>query len=183
MRSLDNSFQDNPLTRIFATMMTVNVSQKSVVTDRKGNFTLKLMTPATYQIEINHPAFSKTYKKDIVVRDEQVTHVGNILLRKGGRVEGIVIYKGAPLAGAKISLSGRVGDPKKPQMVYENVFADAKGRFKIPRSLPAGDYEIQASRTNLANPILAIADIQRSTTHVVVRDGQTTRVRVEIKSQ
>ncbi|GEM_PF-2362513 len=180
--SLDNNFQDNPLTRIFASMMTVNVSQKTVITDKRGNFTLKLLTPANYQLMIDHPSFSKTFKKGIQVQDEQVSNVGTILLRRGGRVEGIVIFKGAPLPGAKVSLSGRVGDPKNPQMVFENVFADAKGRFKIPRSLPSGDYEIQASRTNLANPILAIADIQRSTTQVKVHDGQTTRVRVEIKN-
>jgi uncharacterized GH25 family protein len=183
VQSLDNSFQDNPLTRIFASMMTVNVSQKTAVTDRKGNFTLKLLTPASYQLMVDHPSYSKTFRKDVQVRDEQVTDVGTILLRKGGRVEGIVLFKGAPLPGAKVSLSGRVGDPKNPQMVYENVFADAKGRFKILRSLPAGEYEIQASRTNLANPILAIADIQRSTTQIKVRDGQTTRIRVEIRSQ
>ena len=48
--------------------------------------------------------------------------------------------------------------------------------------LPAGQYEVQATRTDYPNPLLAIADIQKSRRVITVRKGVQS-VTIQLKSR
>lgn len=168
--TLEDSYQDNPLMQMFRPLMSVKVTERSVVTDAKGRFRIKLLTPAKYQLRIDHPDFTRVYKKGFEVADGQRVDVGLLRLKQGGRVAGIVYGEdGRPLVGAKITVSSHSGEGATP--ILEQVFSDEKGEFRIARPLPEGKYEVQAARTDHANPLMQLADIQNSRTEIVVRRG------------
>ncbi len=180
VHSLPAEYQDNPFTRMLGALMTFKVTRKTAVTDGRGRFVLDLLAPGTYQLRVDHPAYARLYKKPFAVRADERLDAGRLVLHQGAKLEGVVMYKGAPVPGAEVNISAQF---ENNQMVFEKVFADAQGRFRVNRRLRPGTYEIQASRTDLANPILKLADIQRSLQRVELYEGRTHRVVIQIKDR
>ncbi len=178
--TLDDAYQDNPIFEIFKGLAPPKVTETTTVTKKSGQFRIALLTPAKYQLRIDHPSFARTYKKNIDVREGQQADVGRIKLTTGGRVRGVVYVDGLPKPGAKVTISSSA--VTNGQGVYETTFTGKKGKFEFGRMLPAGQYEVQATRTDYPNPLLAIADIQKSRRVITVRKGVQS-VTIQLKSR
>ncbi len=178
VQTLSENYQDNPLVQMLSGLITYNITRKTAVTDSKGRFRLDLLAPGRYQVRIDHPEYSRLYQKGIEVVNDRVFDTGILRLTKGALLEGVVYFRGAPVPGAEVNISAQFGEG---QAVFEKVFADAKGKFKLARRLRPGSYEIQASRTDMSNPLLKMADMQRSLQRITLYEGRTTRITLTIK--
>jgi protocatechuate 3,4-dioxygenase beta subunit len=179
IKTLENTYQANPFFEQFKAFMPEMITHTSVSTDEQGRYTLKKLTPGTYQIEINHPSYTRAYKKDIQVNEGQKTVVEAVRLAQGGTVSGKVFFQGRPVIGAEVMISSAPGGEGTP--MWEKAFTGPDGSFKVSRPLPAGTYSIHATRTDVANPFLKMKDIQTSKKELRVFDGRDNPVQIHIK--
>src|SRR5262249_2838093 len=101
----DNTFQDNPFTEIFRSFLVTNLSSSTVRTGSDGSYAIEHLMPGTYQIEAEHPSYTKKYVKDLVVQDGKDTPVPDIAMGAGAIVRGIAVNaSGVPLAQAQVSV-------------------------------------------------------------------------------
>ena len=181
IKTLENTYQDNPFFKNFQAFIPKMVTHTTGSTDDKGRFTLAKLTPGTYQIVVDHPSYTRIYKTDIVVQEGQKNDVGLIRMTQGGTVSGKVFFQGRPIAGAEVTISGTAGEGENAQPLWEKAFTGPDGTFKIGRPLPAGTYEVNAARTDVPNPFLKMKDIQTSKKEIRVFDGRDNPVQIYIK--
>jgi hypothetical protein len=168
--TMPNNLDENPFTMWIIGLVPKKITEAHVVTDRNGRFKMALLLPDKYQLKINHPDHYRVNKKDIEVIEGQETNLGELKLATGVRVQGIVYVNGNPEAGVEVTLSGTGGGP----LFSEKAITDEKGQFRIGVPLPPGKYEATATRTQLSNPILRIADYQKSKKEVTFLEGAAT---------
>ncbi|PIE22733.1 MAG: hypothetical protein CSA62_11115 [Planctomycetota bacterium] len=181
IKTQENSYQDNPFFKAFKDFIPKIVTHTATTTNDKGRFTLSKLTPGTYQIVVDHPAYTRMNKTDIVVQEAQKNELGTIRLNQGGTVSGKVFFQGRPVAGAEVTISGNSGEGNKAQPFWEKTFTGPDGSFKISRPLPEGTYEINAARTDLPNPFLKMKDLQTSKKEIRVFGGRDNPVQIYIK--
>ena len=180
VESLDNSFQDNPLTIIFKPLMPAKVSEMSVTTGKNGNFRIEMLTPASYQLRIDHKDFARKWVKGLTVQDGQKLDAGSVKMTSGVIVKGKVFVDGRPKAGVEISLSTAQGSKGPP--VFERAFTNKDGRYEFARRMPAGRYEIQATRTDHANQLMKLVDMQQTRNNVDIKRGMGEVPPIRIRS-
>ncbi len=85
----------------------VQVGQKPPTPLIKGEFTVRDLTPGSYDITFRGIEFAETTKRDIKVEAGKATNLGTVSVMRGRRLTGTVVdTTGKPVAGAKI----RVGE-------------------------------------------------------------------------
>ena len=176
--TLDTNYQDNPIWEIFGRLVPPRNTHRSVPSDKQGRFRIDKLTPGKYQIKVGHPSFTRKYKKGFEISEDQTMDIGNITLERGGRISGIVFYMGSPLANAEVSITSKAGPPENRQQqnnIFVRVITDENGRYKAGRPLPAGTYEINAVRLDIANPLLKLVDMQKSRVELELFGGQEAR--------
>ncbi|MEZ5989177.1 MAG: carboxypeptidase-like regulatory domain-containing protein [Planctomycetota bacterium] len=181
VKTLDNSYQDNPLTGpggIFESFMVQSNADFKVPTDKDGRFRIARLNPSVYQVRVEHPDYSRGYVKDLRVEEGQLTDVGKIVIKKGCFVDGYVTKAGTPVPHAEVMISMQpTGDQPPTQYVFDKVFTDEKGYFKSSRPLPSGKYTLQATSAIVDNPFQKILQAQKSQKEAQLFPGATpTRV-------
>jgi len=172
IETLDNNFQDNPFIKILGGLIPVKNSQVSKASNSKGRFLLQKLTPGSYQIRIQHPAYSRHYVRNIVVTEGQKTVLSKIVVEQGCRVKGRVLHRGIPAVHAKVSITMQPTESKTPQhYVFDTIYTDTKGQYESSRQLPAGKYEINAVIVDTKNIFQTIIDAQRSKKVVTLYSG------------
>lgn len=165
VRTLDNTFRSNPLTKAFGNHLPRSTTNRRVQTDAEGAFELRALAAGMYQLELSHRDHSTEWVRDIKVELDGVVEHDDIELRAGATVHGTVYDRsGAALPGAKIHLNGLTVYPGQPR-------ANDKGQYRIT-NLPAGTWEISAQRTGLTNPLDSWPDVTTSQKIITVSDGE-----------
>jgi len=175
-----NQFRNNPLMEIFGQLAKDPASPDRITTtNAEGEFLLEFISPGTYQVEVDHPNFSKSAIDDIEVVSKQTASAGQITLASGGIVTGTVYGEdGKPLAGATVNASTEAGFMKSAR-------ADDQGVFHV-RSLLPGKYNLtindwNAPGANNTNPLIKLVIAKYSTVEVFVQEGRTTQQDLHLK--
>jgi protocatechuate 3,4-dioxygenase beta subunit len=175
-----NQFRNNPLMEIFGQLAKDPASPDRITTtNAEGEFLLEYISPGTYQIEVDHPNFSKSAIDDIEVVSKQTASAGQITLASGGIVTGTVYGEdGKPLPGATVNASTETGFMKSAR-------ADDQGVFHV-RSLLPGKYNLtindwNAPGANNTNPLIKLVIAKYSTVEVFVQEGRTTQQDLHLK--
>jgi protocatechuate 3,4-dioxygenase beta subunit len=166
--SYDANFDDlhDPL---FGPLISTAATRSKTRSDRDGNFELKTLAAADYQLEVTHPGYTRTLVPNLRVIEGQAANAGTITMRLGGKVSGKVFDQaGQPVARGQVHMSITDGT-----IVVFDARTDSEGRFSIEH-VPAGNYEISVSRVlpgGSADPFQTMAEQQASTKQVNVIDG------------
>ncbi|MFT5080625.1 MAG: protocatechuate 3,4-dioxygenase beta subunit [Gammaproteobacteria bacterium] len=168
VETFDNEYVKNPFSDLLGAMVPRTTTSRKARTDKDGAFSITLVTPGTYQIQIKHAAFPLSAEKGIQVNDGQNADQGTIRLVPGGVIRGIVYgAAGRPLAGAKLSLIGESIYPGSPR-------SDSEGRFVLINVQP-GNYRLSAvgpGSGSAGNPFGPIIDMKKSEVQISIFEGR-----------
>jgi carboxypeptidase family protein len=174
----DNDFRDDAFAEIFRQFLVTNVSSANVHSVGDGIYVIDHLMAGTYQVEIEHPSFTKECVKDLAVQQGKETRVPDVSLFPGATLRGLVVdAAGAPAAKADVtvrtSASYRAG---KPPLCRTRT--DPDGRF-VARHLPAGEYVVAASpcREEISDPFIVVHDWPTRAT-VLLDEGADVEVRI-----
>ncbi|MCE9593089.1 MAG: carboxypeptidase-like regulatory domain-containing protein [Planctomycetes bacterium] len=155
---------------LFGQLISSGATKRKTRTDRDGNFELKTLAPADYQLEITHPSYSRTVVPNLRVIEGQTVNTGSVAVKGGGKVTGKVFDQaGQPVARGVVHVAASDGS----SLVLDGR-TDAEGRYTIDH-VPSGSYQISAFRNaggGANDPFQAIAEQQASTKEINVLDAQ-----------
>ncbi len=166
----DAGFVRHPLSEMFGSFTARDTTDRHARTGADGRFSLGLLAPGTYQIEVDHPEHVTQTVNNLNVADGNApTDAGDVRLSSGGIVRGTVTDKaGKPLLGATVTLAGM-----EPGRVY-NERTDASGRYRI-RRVAMGGYRITAQRATgsggVGNPFEVLQDVEQTKSQIFVGDN------------
>jgi len=119
-----------------------NVPNMSATTDKQGKFKIENAYPGDLQLELKHPSYLTTYV-GAYVQIDRVSDVGEVSLRRGSSVSGVVdVRGGGAAAGASVYLTLKDEDAG---FFNKKTIADARGRYRFDGLRP-GLYEVSAVR-------------------------------------
>jgi uncharacterized GH25 family protein len=166
----DNDYIDGQIWDLFASLEPTASTKAKVFTDAEGRFSIELMTPGLYQVQVKIRGHSPMAIKDVLVVDGQETAMPPIRLIRGAVIRGTVLGPGSEAqAGATVQLTpadfGFNG--------HREARTDGSGRFVIDNAEP-GSYQLSATRplSGASNPFGAIADMKQSQIEVALEDGK-----------
>ncbi|MEW6745128.1 MAG: carboxypeptidase-like regulatory domain-containing protein [Planctomycetota bacterium] len=167
-----NNFHANPLIELFGGLNEdPSLPQLMTTSASDGRFAVDRITGGTYQIAVEHPAYSKKAINDINVDRGQTCDVGDILISNGGSLVGKVLdTSGKILAGATVNAATRTG-------FLRTVRSGEDGLYRI-ENLPPGNYNVsiqdwvQDPGEDL-HPLMRLVYAKNSTLEVYVEDGRT----------
>lgn len=168
-----NSMDENPLLKLFGSLVQHRITKTGIKTDDSGKFSMESLTPGSYQLKFSHRDHYDLFIKDNLVVEGAETDMGQVLMNPGTRVSGVVYVDGKASAQVKVTVSripGSTGEKTPPFMA--EAISDPSGRFEITRRLPPGRYQARAARQTLANPLLQIADFQKTQREFVIGASQ-----------
>ena len=173
--TLPNNLDENPFTAMFQGVIPFNITRTSVGTNAEGKFRIALLNEGVYQLKLQHSGHFDAFLKDNQVQTGQTTSVPPIRLGRGTVVTGSVRVDGAPAGQVKVTLA-TVQDPAKPGMAAfsAEAISDNDGKFTFAKRVPPGRYSVRAARQTLPNPILQMADYQKSQQEIEFGAGQDT---------
>ena len=143
------------------------------VVEEEGIFVLETVAEGEYAVEIVSPDFMSAVVSSVRVTAGNVTELGTIRLRRGGRIEGTVVNGSEePIAGATVRA---VPSGQQPYDFGDNaVSTDRLGRFQIG-GLADGKVEVAASHPSYADARLETIEVDSaagaSEVRVVLRRG------------
>lgn len=171
--TLPNFLEDGPFAVMIGEMVPHRITRASTKTAPNGRFELPRLAAGEYQIRIEHPDFATLRRKGLEIVEGETLDLGDIALARGTLVEGTVVIDGAPAGQVKVTVTS-IPDPRLPgipRMQVDAVSTD-DGRFVLPRRIPPGNYQAQAARQTLPNPILQVVDYQNTRTEFAIAPGQ-----------
>ncbi len=119
-----------------------NVPTVSTRTDSKGRFDLRDAFPGDHQLEVSHAQYLTLYV-GVYVQTDRVSPVGDIIMRRGSSIEGVVSQQGGgAAAGASVYLTLK---DENAGFFNKKIIADARGRYRFD-GLQPGTYEVSAVR-------------------------------------
>jgi hypothetical protein len=168
--TVDNDYIDGQIWELFGALEPSATTKTKVYTDADGRFSIEVMTPDVYQVQISALGYSPLAVKDVQVVEGQMNEMPPLTLIKGAVIRGIVYGPGkAPQPGASVQLTpGDYGFEG-----HRTARTDAAGRFVIENARP-GTYQLSATRpaSGQGNPFEAIADMKQSQVEVSIEDGK-----------
>ncbi|MCH2101841.1 MAG: carboxypeptidase-like regulatory domain-containing protein [Planctomycetes bacterium] len=119
-----------------------NVPTASARTNSKGEFELRDAYPGDHQLEVKHNNYLTLYV-GVFVQADRVSQVGDVIMRRGSSIEGLVTVRGGgAAAGASIYLTLK---DENAGFFNKKIIADARGRYRFDGLRP-GTYEVAAIR-------------------------------------
>lgn len=119
-----------------------NVPAISARTNSKGEFELRDAFPGDHQLEVQHNNYLTLYV-GVYVQTDRVSQVGDVIMRPGSSIEGVVTVRGGgAAAGASVYLTLK---DENAGFFNKKIIADARGRYRFD-GLQPGTYEVAAIR-------------------------------------
>jgi len=177
--TVENDFVEGDFWELFGAMEPSAMTKAKVYTDEQGRFSIDVMTPGTYQVQIRARGFSPLFVKDVEVLEGQNTEMPPQPVTKGALIAGIVYGRDAHiLSGATIQLvPSDVSDASQSRTTR----SDGTGRFLL-ENVHTGTYELSATRPSggSPNPFEALADINQSKVNLSVEDNQKYEIELRL---
>jgi len=108
----------------------------------KGEFELRDAYPGDHQLEVKHDNYLTLYV-GVYVQADRVSQVGDVIMRRGSSIEGVVTVRGGgAAAGASVYLTLK---DQNAGFFNKKIIADARGRYRFD-GLQPGTYEVAAIR-------------------------------------
>lgn len=166
----DNTWSNSVFDQALGDEFPTNATSTTGRSNGKGEFVVAGIKGETYQIRVKASGYCEFVKQDILVRDGVATSVGEILLRRGGRITGRVLdASGAPTA-ATVSLLPDGRQPGMPQRY--KVKSQPDGTYELGNVEP-GNYKLSATVGNGGGDFLGQFQSQEaSVKRVTISDGQ-----------
>ncbi len=98
--------------------------------DPGGRFEIGGLTEGTYEVVATSRGFPPSEPVSVTVGPHGAPPV-TVTLRRGGRIEGVITSDGEPLAGATISLEGRLGSGTTAVPLLAHAVSGADGRYVL----------------------------------------------------
>jgi protocatechuate 3,4-dioxygenase beta subunit len=165
----ENNWVDSPFTSLLGAMVPRTTTDSKATSGKDGAFTMKRMTPETYQIQIRHPEYTTVIMNDVTITEGHPTDLGTLKQSHGGSISGTVYGPGgSPLGNASVSLN----DPAQMGRARQ-VRTGANGRFEFT-GVAEGTYKLSASRppSSKGSPFDVIVDMKNSELEVTILDGR-----------
>ena len=86
----ENDYIDTQFWDLFGELEPSAMTKAKVFTDEEGRFTVDVMTPGTYQVQVTGRGFSPAYVKDVEIAEGRATELPPQTLIKGASIVGIV---------------------------------------------------------------------------------------------
>lgn len=174
----DNTWTDDLFTRALGAEFPTNATSRETRTVGDGTFRLENLRPETYQIRVRDGAHVELVVQDVLVRDGDVTDLGELRLSEGGTLVGTVLDQaGQPVAGAPIRLipdGRRQGLPK----TYSGKSGE-DGKYRIAHIEP-GSYRVSATSPGAGGDFLGLVDQKSSERTVSIVEGKELRIDLKI---
>ena len=166
---------DSPLFQTMAPAVPARITARQVTTDSAGRFTLDQLAAGTYQLMVEHPAACRAFVRDLRLSGAEEQTVPPVVLPIGAELQGRVTVAGRPSGQIKVVFSSSGGRSGPESLRIETITA-ADGRFRLPRRVPPGNYELRAAVVGTAEPEAQIfrqlLQLQRSALPIVILPGQ-----------
>ena len=173
----DGAMMDSPTWRMLAGAVPDRITIATTNTDADGRFELPLLAFGDYQLQIRHPDTCWTREPGIRLTVPARQTLAPIRLLRGSVVTGRATIGGAIAPRMKIVLtspSNRAGQPTDGFRL--ETLAEPDGRFRFPRRVPPGMYELRAAVVDTHDSpgghFRHLRQLQRSAVGLAVTAGQ-----------
>lgn len=170
--SNDDDWTDDPFMQSLGEYYPTLATRREVRTDSDGAYEIKGLSPALYQVDVQHAEYTRNIVKGLQVTEGETTAVEDVVLARGATVRGTVYEpSGKPLAGSVVQLTSTDVVNGFP-LQYEGK-TDAKGNYEI-RHVRTGTYDMRALRTAEAgaNPFQNWEDLKVTERKLTVASDQ-----------
>ena len=175
VKTLPNHLDDNPFTTIFGGMIPYRVTRTEVKTDKKGFYRVKMLNDGKYQLRYIHPEHYQVSVKNQMVVAGQTTTAKPMRLQRGTVVSGEVRVDGKLAGQVKVTITAMNPPGAKfssPTLFSCDAITGNKGGFTMSKRVPPGRYQVMAGRQTLPNPLLVIADFNKTKKEISLAQGQ-----------
>lgn len=149
-------------------------TELAITANADGTFVLAGLTPATYQIYVEHKDHSALSHKQIEVLEGAEVNLGDVMLEKGARIIGVVRDEaGQPVSGAGVSLMFDTAASGTDKFANYSARTNAQGEY-IFSHVPAGPYKMFALRQAGGDVLSGPEDSQKTMTSITAVSGQET---------
>jgi protocatechuate 3,4-dioxygenase beta subunit len=166
---------DSPLWKLVSGAVPDRVTPRTHTTAADGAFALRNLAPGDYQLAIAHPDACATIVPLQPLDGTSELTLPAIRLPRGALVTGRVTHEGRIPGPVKVVLTA-AGMQRNGQGLRLETISDTEGRFRMPRRIPPGEYDLRAAIIGTAEPESQISrqilQLQRTLTTVVVAPGQ-----------
>jgi len=145
-------------------------SRREVLTAEDGSFEMALMTPDTYQVQVEAPGYSVIKLNDVKVGDGEETGLSGFAMLKGALLKGYVFDdERNPVPNANVILSPK---DQSNHWARRNTRTDSDGHYTL-RNVIAGEYEISSTRPRKpgAGFLEGALDMKKSSKEIFLEDG------------
>lgn len=169
----DNEWTMDAFTEAIGAEYPTQATSASARTNAQGVFTIKNLTPETYQITIEAAGHTAFEQKDVAVGVGQANNMGDVRLGKGGSIQGrLVDPSGKVVSGGRVELSILEGD--RPRSYRAKTAGD--GTYVITNIFP-GRYKLTgtANGDGGGNPFEDLMQQKNSERQINVAEGDAQR--------
>lgn len=169
---------DNAFWRAFAGASPDKATRSTVTTRADGSFEFTNLSLARYDLVVDHPEHCRTVVRNLELWQPGEQAVPPVRLAVGTLVRGTVAVDGKIPGQVKVILTSAAGPAVGPASdpVRLEAVTDARGRFVMPRRVPAGDYEVRGLVLTPgeadSQAIHQLLQMQRSAQTLVIAPGQ-----------
>jgi protocatechuate 3,4-dioxygenase beta subunit len=170
-----DAMPDNPLFQLLAGARPERTTTATATTNTNGAFRFDRLAPGAYQLRVEHPEACRSTVRDVVLAEATDQLLPPLRLPRGCQVQGRATVAGRVAGQLKVVLTTTT--TTTDEALRLETVTDSDGRFRLPRRIPPGNYELRAAVVGTAEPeaqiFQQILQLQRSATTLVVAPGQT----------
>ncbi|MFG0318669.1 MAG: hypothetical protein ACF8XB_15450, partial [Planctomycetota bacterium JB042] len=173
-----NNFVHNTILDIFQNLPNAPAKHEWSTTSKKdGSFSMNLIVPGTYQVEISKAGYSRKAVNDLQLAGGAPLDLGRQVVSSGGSITGNCREPGGkPFSDGTVHCQGQNGSMKTARPDYD-------GRFEF-NNLEPGEYKLTLQPDKMqgqpVNPLMKILYAQKTEQAVQVREGASTQVQLSL---
>ncbi|MEC7583377.1 MAG: carboxypeptidase-like regulatory domain-containing protein [Planctomycetota bacterium] len=173
---------ENPVWRMMSGLVPDRITRTVAETDAAGQFTLRGLAHASYQLMVTHPQYCRALRRDLELASDESVRLAPIVLLRGAQVGGQTFVDGALSGQVKVILTPVINGAPQPNSADETTLirveaiSNNQGGFTLPRRVPPGTYTIRGtgplsntSQNNIFHQFRQMTDSQKE---ILVQPGQ-----------
>ena len=166
---------DHPMLAALQQGVPSRATLRTTKTDERGWFALERLSPAAYQLQVEHPDACRETVRGIDCKAQYSMTLETISMRRGAVVRGQATVDGEAAGQIKVILTTSEAVPADQSLRVETV-TDREGAYAFARRIPPGEYVLRAAAVGGAQPgselFRQLLQLKNSSTPVTVAEGQ-----------